>query len=311
MRIAFLGTPEFAVPALSALHAAGHKIALVVAQPDRPSGRGNRLQPPPVILRAQELGLPTMQPSKVRSGAFPEAMKALGLDLAVVVAYGRILTAEVLAAPRDGCVNVHASLLPRWRGAAPIQWAIHAGDAQTGVCVQQMVEALDAGDLLAEARTPILPADDTPALLARLSAMGADLITDTLARWPERRAAAQDPAGVTLARIIRKEDGLVDWTQPAQRIDCQIRAFSGWPGATTLFRGEVLKILRAAPAPHLSVLLNDGPGMLRPGMLLSGGIVACGIGGLQLLEVQLPGRKATGLRDFLNGSRVQPGELLG
>ena len=300
MRLAFLGTPAFAVPCLQALVDGGHDLALVVAQPDRPAGRGNRLLTPPTIELARQYGLRTMQPEKVRSGEFPETMEALKLDLAVVVAYGRILTQQVLDAPKHGCINVHASLLPRWRGAAPIQWSILAGDKETGVSIQKMVTALDAGDVIAEARTAIHDTDDTSTLSERLSGMGAKLLAETLEQFDTWNPVSQDPAGVTLARILKKEDGLVDWGRSASEIDCQIRGLSGWPGTFCPFQGQVLKLLRARP------VAGEGP----PGTLLEGERVACGSGALRLEQVQLPNRGPISARDFINGARLRPGDLL-
>lgn len=305
LRLAFLGTPSFAVPALAALHAAGHEIVLVVAQPDRPSGRGNKLVPPPTIQWAQAHGLPTTQPTKVRSGPFVEAMTRLGLDLAVVVAYGRILTPEVLAGPRLGCINVHASLLPRWRGAAPIQWSILAGDAETGVCCQQMAEGLDTGDVLSEVRTPIHADDTSETLSARLSELGASLVVQTLVDLPKLVPRPQDEAGVTLARILQKQDGRLDFSRSAVELDRQVRGLYGWPGTFATFRGEILKIGR--------VVLCEAAGTAGervPGELLPGGRVVCGEGALELHDVQLPGRKPVSGRDFYNGARVAAGERL-
>ena len=239
-----------------------------------------------------------MQPVKVKTGELPETLERLGLDVAVVVAYGRILTPRLLAAPRLGCVNVHASLLPRWRGAAPIQWSIAAGDPVTGVTTMQMAEGLDTGDMLLVEETPIGPSEDAAALSARLSELGAALLLRTLAEWPTPRP--QDHAAATYAPLLHKEHGRVDWSRPAKAIDCQVRGFTPWPGAFTTFRGETLKILRARPV--------SGTG--TPGAL-DGPRVACGEGALELLEVQLPGKKAVRGVDFVNGSRVAPGERLG
>lgn len=300
MRIAFLGTPAFAVPSLQALVDAGHEIALVVAQPDKPSGRGNQLLSPPTIELAKKLGIPTMQPTKVRSGAFPERMKALELELAVVVAYGRILTKEVLEAPKRGCINVHASLLPRWRGAAPIQWSILQDDQETGVCVQQMVEALDAGDVLAERRIRMGEGENAQSLAEKLAPMGAECLVDTIQCIDTIRPKPQDSGGITLARILTKEDGRMDFGKAARALDCQVRGLAGWPGTFVMFQGQPLKILAA------KAMEGEGP----VGTLLEGERVACGEGTLRLLQVQLPNRKPVGARDFLNGARLRPGDLI-
>ncbi len=304
MRLAFFGTPAFAVPSLRALVQAGHDVALVVAQPDRPSGRGQALQSPPTIVLARELGLPILQPLKVKTGELPEALEALGLDIAVVVAYGRILTPRLLAAPLRGCVNVHASLLPRWRGAAPIQWSILAGDQQTGVTTMQMAEGLDTGDMLRVEATPIGPEETAGSLASRLAEMGAHLLIETLAAHFE--PVPQDSASVTWAPMLTKDQGWMDWARPARALDWQVRGLSPWPGTFTLFRGEPLKVVRARV-----VLGREVPSPGAPGTLGSGAVVACGEGALELLEVQLPGKKAVRGVDFVNGCRVQAGERLG
>lgn len=299
MKLAFFGTPAFAVPTLRTLLDSEHEVALVVAQPDRPAGRGQTLQSPPTILLARERGIPTLQPAKVKTGELPETLERLGLDVAVVVAYGRILTPRLLTAPRLGCINVHASLLPRWRGAAPIQWSIAAGDPVTGVTTMQMAEGLDTGDVLLVEETPIGDEEDAAALSARLSEMGARLLLRTLAEQPTPRP--QDDALATYAPMLTKEHGKVEWERSARDIDCRIRGFSPWPGAQTLFRGEPLKILRARAL--------DGTG--EPGVIQKGARVGCGQGLLELIEVQLPGKKPVRGADFVNGARVAPGERLG
>lgn len=299
MRIAFFGTPDFAVPSLRALHAAGHEIALVVAQPDRPAGRGQQVQSPPVIRGARELGLPTTQPARIKTGDFPELLESLRLDLAVVVAYGRILTTRLLAAPRGGCVNVHASILPRWRGAAPIQWSILGGDALAGVTTMQMAEGLDTGDTLLVAETPIGDEETAGELHDRLSLVGAELVVRTLALAPA--PVPQNHALATHAPMLDREMGRIDWGMDAAAIHRKVRGLSPWPGAFTTFRGEVLKLLRVRRA--------EGQGL--PGEILSRARVASGGDAIELLTVQLPGKKAMSGADFMNGSRPQPGERLG
>jgi methionyl-tRNA formyltransferase len=302
MKIAFFGTPAFAVPTLRALLDSEHEVALVVAQPDKPAGRGNTLQSPPTIELARARGIPTLQPAKVKTGELPETLEALNLDVAVVVAYGRILTPRLLTAPRLGCINVHASLLPRWRGAAPIQWSVLAGDATTGVATMQMAEGLDTGDILLMEETPIGPEETSGDLFVRLAELGAPLLLRTLAErptpWP------QDDANVTLARMLRKEDATMDWARTARELDCQVRGLSPWPGTVTTFRGEPLKILKARPAP-------ERVHAEAPGTFLEGTFVACGAGALELVEVQLPGKRAVRGVDFLHGSRVKAGETVG
>ncbi|MDP2317181.1 MAG: methionyl-tRNA formyltransferase [Pseudomonadota bacterium] len=302
MKLAFFGTPAFAVPTLRALLDSEHEVALVVAQPDKPAGRGNALQTPPTIELARARGVPTLQPAKVKTGELPETLEALGLDIAVVVAYGRILTPRLLAAPRLGCINVHASLLPRWRGAAPIQWSVLAGDATTGVATMQMAEGLDTGDILLMEETPIGPEETAADLFVRLSELGAPLLLRTLAERPT--PIPQDERHVTLAPMLTKEHARIDWTRPARELDWQVRGLSPWPGTVTTFRGEPLKVLRARP------VALSGP-LGEPGTFLDGPVVACGEGALELLEVQLPGKKGVRGVDFVNGSRVKPGERLG
>jgi methionyl-tRNA formyltransferase len=309
MRLLFMGTPDFAVPALDALVEAGHEVAGVVAQPDKPQGRGNQLQSPPVAVRARELGLELRQPRAVRSGAFPEWVEGLRLDVAVVVAYGRILTPRLLSAPRLGCINIHASLLPRYRGAAPIQWAVVRGEAETGVCTMQMEEGLDTGPVLLRRATPIGPEETSPELWQRLSRLGAEMIVETLARLPELRPEPQDHAAHSLAPMLRKEDGLLDWSRPAQELHNQIRGLLPWPGCHSALRGEPLKLLAARPAPEVELCPA-----LRPGELIATTprlLVATGQGALEILQAQLPGRKAQPGAALAHGARLRPGERLG
>jgi methionyl-tRNA formyltransferase len=231
LRIVFAGTAAFAVPSLQALHVAGHAIELVITQPDRP---GNRMKvtPSPLKLAAQELGLPVFQPDKVRDKAVIERLRAVKPDVMVVVAYGQILPAELLAIPARGVVNVHASLLPRHRGAAPIAGAILAGDPQTGVTIMRMDEQLDHGPILAARRTDIGSREDAPGLTARLARMGAELLVDTLARLDEIEPSEQDHGQATVAPRLRREDGELDWEMDADELDRRVRALQPWPGAT-------------------------------------------------------------------------------
>lgn len=297
MRVVFFGTPVFAVPTLDAVVRAGHEVLLVVAQPDRPVGRGQAVVSPPTVRRARELGLPVAQPIKLKSGDFPEQLSGLGADVGVVVAYGRILPPAILAMPRLGHVNVHGSLLPRWRGAAPIQWAVLAGDAETGITTMLMAEGLDTGDVLLQEVVPIRPDDTAGALHDRLSVVGAELLVHTLARLGEIVPRPQPAEGVTYAPMLSREMSEIDWTRSNVEIDRQVRGLSPWPGTTA----GSLKILRARPVE------GTGP----PGVLLDGATVACGRGALELLEVQLPGKKAVSGRDWVNGARRRPGERVG
>lgn len=308
MRIIFFGTPDFAVTVLDALLEAGHEVVCVVAQPDKPKGRGKKLVSPPTVARARELGIPTRQPRAVRRGPFVQwATTELEADVGVVVAYGRILIPALLDAPRRGCINVHASLLPKFRGAAPIQWAVIEGEATTGLCTMQMDEGLDTGDELLRCETPIGIDETGPELWGRLSHLGAALMVETLARLDDLTPTPQDHAAATHAPMLSKPDGVLDWTAPARRIHDRVRGVNPWPSGQATFRGEVLKVHRTRLAD--GVLANGA----APGTVLSVGEplrVATGDGVIELLEVQLPGKRRTNARDFCNGARVEVGEML-
>jgi methionyl-tRNA formyltransferase len=301
VRIAFMGSPDFAVPALRALNRAGYTVAAVYCQPARPAGRGQAIRRCPVHIVADELGLPVRTPAKLRGN--PEAQAAfaaLDLDAAVVAAYGLILPTAMLDAPGRGCLNIHASLLPRWRGAAPIQAAILADDPDTGITIMQMDEGLDTGPMLVRASVPITPETTTANLHLQLAAIGARLILETLASSPQ--AVPQLDADATYAAKLCREDGRIDWSQPAAAIDRQIRAFDPWPGTFTTLAGSPLKILAAKPA--------SGSG--APGTVLDHTLtVACGSGAIRLTKVQLPGRAALDTDAFTRGHHVSPGTLLG
>lgn len=299
MKILFYGTPEFAVPALDALVAAGHEVALVVAQPDKPARRGQTLASPPVAARAKELGLPLAQPKAVRSGPFPERVKALGADAAVVIAYGRILPPDLLAAPRLGCVNVHASLLPRWRGAAPIQRAVLAGDTVTGVCTQRMEEGLDTGPIYLSRETPIGPRETSGALHDRLSVMAAQIAVDTLAVLATATPTPQAEDGVTWAAKLEKEEARLDWALPADEIDRRVRGYAPWPGAFVDHPKGPVKIDEVAVRTEVGA----------PGIVLSLDplVVACGAGSVEILQVRPAGRRSMAGRDYANGARLAVG----
>ena len=302
LRLAFMGSPAFAVPALRALREAGHEIAMVYAQPPRPAGRGQRETPCPVDQAALEMGLPVRTPARVRRDAAEHAaFAALALDAAVVAAYGLILPRAMLEAPRRGCLNIHASLLPRWRGAAPIHAAVLAGDAETGVTIMRMDEGLDTGPTLLREATPIGPRDTTPAVHDRLAAIGARLILRALAEDPP--AVPQPGTGATYAPKLGKEDGRLDWSRPADALDRQVRAMNPWPGALAGLGGEPLRVLAAEPAAGAGT-----PGAVLDGALL----VACGEGtALRLTRVQRAGRAAMEADAFLRGTPVPPGTVLG
>lgn len=304
MRLAFMGTPDFAVPTLSALIAAGHEITCVYSQPPRRAGRGKALRPSPVQRAAEEAGLPVETPMRFRDTEVLEGFKALDLDAAVVVAYGQILPPAALAAPCLGCFNVHASLLPRWRGAAPIQRAIMAGDAETGVAIMQMEEGLDTGPVLAIARTVISPEDTAGTLHDRLAAMGAPLMVETLAEIEASRAIAHPQAaeGVTYAAKIDKAEARIDWTRKAAELDRHIRGLAPFPGAWCEINGERVKVLMCRPEPGEGVL-----GTALDDRLL----IACGTGALRLTRLQRPGRAAGDAADLLRGFPVPAGDVLG
>lgn len=290
MRVVFMGTPDFSVPVLDALHR-DHEVVAVYCQPPRPAGRGKKDRPSPVQTRAEALGLPVRHPLNFKSDAERAAFAALNADIAVVVAYGLILPQAVLDAPRHGCLNIHASLLPRWRGAAPIHRAIMAGDAETGVCIMQMEAGLDTGPVLLREATPIGATETTGQLHDRLSAMGARLILAALDRIETLTPQPQPETGVTYAQKIDKAEARVDWTRPAPELVRQINGLSPFPGAWCEINGERVKLLRAA--------LADGHG--APGQVLGGFTIACGSGALDILNAQREGKKPMPASEVLKG----------
>jgi len=298
LRIVFAGTPDFAVPALDALHAAGHEIAAVYTQPDRPAGRGQTLNESPVKRRAVELGLPLAQPATLRAPEAAADLAAHRPELMVVVAYGLILPPAILGVPRLGCWNIHASLLPRWRGAAPIQRSILAGDTTTGITIMQMDAGLDTGPMLLVRPLPIGARENGGQLHDRLAALGAESIVAAVEQFLAGRLAAvrQPDEGATYAAKIRKQEAVIDWRQSSVQIDRQVRAFNPWPVAETRWRGQQLRIWEAE-----SVAASGG---CEPGRVLeaTGGrlLVATGEGALQLHRVQLAGRRAMTPTEFLN-----------
>ena len=307
MRIAFLGTPDFAVPSLAELAAAGHEIAAVYAQPPAPRGRGQEVRPSPVQAFAQTLGLPVRTPASMRDPQAVTDFRALDLDAAVVVAYGQILPAAVLDAPRLGSFNLHGSLLPRWRGAAPIQRAVMAGDALSGVQVMRMTEGLDEGPVLLSETVRIGPLDTAGTLAGRLSAVGAHLLPLALAAVEQGRAkeTPQSPDGLTYARKIKPEEARIDWAAPAAEVDRKIRGLSPFPGAW--FEAPSDKGLVRVKA--LLSRLDEGEG--APGTVLDDGLlIACGSGAVRLLTVQREGRSAQDAPTFLRGFPLAPGVVL-
>ena len=291
MRIIFMGTPEFSVPVLDALVAAGHEIAAVYTQPPRPAGRGKKDRPQAVHLRALELGLPVRHPVSLRNPQAQAEFADLNADIAVVVAYGLILPQAVLDAPRLGCLNIHASLLPRWRGAAPIHRAIMAGDAQTGVCIMQMEAGLDTVPVLLREATGIAPDYTTGALHDRLSAMGAQLVVAALDRLHDLTREPQPADGVTYAAKIDKAEARVDWAQPAASVACQINCLSPFPGAWCDVAGERVKLLGAVEAQ----------GDAAPGTVLDGFTIACATGAVRITTAQREGKRALPVAEVLRG----------
>jgi methionyl-tRNA formyltransferase len=298
LRIAYAGTPEFAVPALDALHAAGHEIAAVLTQPDRPAGRGQGVKASAVKRRGVELGLTVLQPATLRTPEALALLAGLEADLMVVAAYGLILPQQVLDLPRLGCWNIHASLLPRWRGAAPIQRALLAGDAATGITIMQMDAGLDTGPMLLAREVPIGPREDSGSLHDRLAATGAEAIVATIEDWLAGRIVArpQPAEGATYAPKIRKEEALMNWNATAEEIDRQVRAFNPWPVAETRWDGRQLRVWEAEPA-------DTWPGGVAGQVVVAGNgriVVAAGRGALELRRVQIAGRRPVSAAEFLN-----------
>ena len=309
MRIVFMGTPEFAVPVLSALHEAGHEIALVISQPDRPKGRGRKLEPTPVKQKALDLGLNVFQPDKIRKPEAIEAVAAIKPELAVVAAFGQILPKAVLDIPVRGCLNTHASLLPAYRGAAPINWAIINGEVKTGVTIMQMDVGMDTGDMLLKAEEPILPDDTAGTLTERLSKIGAALIVKAIEELEAGRliTVKQDPALATSAPLLKKELGLVDWGKSAPEIERLMRGLDPWPGAYTSRGPDVLKLWKAGVAS----MDGDGdPGSVadanREGIFVNTG---CGV--LVIKELQGTGGRRMTAPEYLAGHKILKGERLG
>ncbi|OIP83097.1 MAG: methionyl-tRNA formyltransferase [Rhodobacterales bacterium CG2_30_65_12] len=291
MRLVFMGSPDFSVPVLDALVAAGHEIAAVYCQPPRPAGRGKKDRPTPVQARAEALGLPVRHPKSLRSPEAQAEFAGVAPELAVVVAYGLILPQAILDAPAHGCLNIHASLLPRWRGAAPIHRAIMAGDAETGVCIMQMDAGLDTGPVLLRKSLAIGPDDTTGALHDRLSALGAAAIVEALDRFDGLNPEPQPETGVSYAEKIDKAEARVDWTRSAVEIDRLIRGLSPFPGAWCEIGGERVKLLASRIAP--------GEG--EPGVVIGPLTIACGAGAVQITRAQRPGKRPMEADEFLRG----------
>lgn len=305
-----MGSPEFAVPCLRALHA-HHEVALVVSQPDKPAGRGGQLAAPAVKAAAIELGLPVIQPRTARTGELRDAMAGTAAELAVVVAYGKILPAPVLTVLPRGCINVHGSLLPKYRGAAPVQWAVIHGERETGVSIMQLDEGMDTGPVFLEHRVAIDPDETAGELLARLAPIGAQALLEAIAAIAAgtARAVAQDHAGASHAPMLDKADGLIDFAQPATAVAARIRGVDPWPGAQAMLRGQIVKLFRARAAP--------GTGSAAPaaGTVLAieaGGVhVAAADGAVVIRDVQAAGRKRMAAAQFAAGRGIAVGDVLG
>jgi methionyl-tRNA formyltransferase len=306
--IVFMGTPAFAVPSLTALHHSRHTVIHVVTQPDRPSGRGRKIGSPPVKTAARAFGYPVVQPAKIKTDAFVETLTNWQPDMLVVAAYGHILPKTVLEIPSAGCVNVHGSILPKYRGAAPIQWAIINGEKETGITTMLMDVGMDTGDILLTAKESIRPEDTAATLHDRLAVLGADLLIDTLNRLADGRlkATPQDHSQATVAPMLKKEDGRIDWTQATDAICNRIRGVTPWPGAFTFIGDRRLKIYSAVPASSAAAA--------APGTVVAGFAdelrVAAGSGTLSVLEVQGESGKRMTIKKFLHGHPIAPGTVL-
>ena len=304
-RIVYMGTPDFAVPCLERLISLGYNVVGVFSQPDKPKGRGYRLAPPPVKEVALAAGIPVFQPEKMRDGTALAMLKELAPELIIVVAYGKILPKDILELPKYGCINIHGSLLPKYRGAAPIQWSVINGDKVTGVTSMKLDEGMDTGNMLLKIETPILPDETAGELFDRLAPLGADCLEQTLGLFGESapEGERQDEAQATHAPMLKKEDGAVDFSLPAQKLHDLIRGTSPWPSAYTTLDGARLKLLRSS--------VTDGSG--RPGELLDAKklMIACGDGALLITEVQPEGGKRMNAEDFLRGKRLEKGKIFG
>lgn len=311
LRLIFMGTPAFAVPTLQTLLDGRDPVVGVLTQPDQPSGRGMTLHAPPVKILAAEHGIPVFQPAKLRDLLVLDRLAEWQPDLIVVVAYGKMLPNAILAFPRLGCINVHASLLPKYRGAAPIQWAIVRGESQTGVTIMRISERMDAGDILLQRAVSINDNDTGASLHDTLSRLGAIALQEALLLLKQGRLSArpQDEAEATYAPMIKKEDGRIDWSQAAPVIERRIRAFNPWPSAYTTWRGKLLKILKATLIPGYDYAHAPSGVVVEASSVAL--VVATGSGRLAVLEVQLEGKKRMLITEFLKGHMLRPGEVLG
>ena len=306
VRVVFMGSPEFAVPCLRAL-ATTHEVALVVSQPDKPAGRGGQLSAPAVKTAALELGLPVIQPRSARNGELRDAMKRTGAELAVVVAYGKILPKDVLEALPRGCINVHGSLLPRYRGAAPVQWAVIDGEVETGVAIMQLDEGMDTGPVYLELRTPIGDDETSGELMVRLAPIGAKALLEGLDQIAHGAVAvAQDHAKATHAAMLDKSDGAIEFAQPAAKVAARIRGVDPWPGAQAVLKDQIVKLFRARAV--------EGDASKAPGTVLAidkeGARVQCAGGAVVIQELQAPGRKRLTAQQVAAGRGIAVGDVL-
>lgn len=305
MRIVFMGTPDFAVPSLQALIDAGHDVCAVYTQPDKPQGRKQILTAPPVKTLALEHDIPVFQPNTLKNEVEQARLRELAPEVIIVVAYGKLLPKAVLDIPPHGCINVHGSLLPRWRGAAPIQWAVIAGDEMAGVTTMQMAEGLDTGDMLLTYETKVGEKETAGELFDRLAQSGAELLTQTLVKLDEITPRPQDDAQSCYAHMLDKQMAVIDWSRSAHEIDCLIRGLNPWPIALTTLSGERLKVFAAEKANG-----NGEPGTVLEADPKKGLTVACGEGALKLIEIQLVGGKRMKATDFLRGHAIEAGTKL-
>ena len=306
MRIVFMGTPDFAVPSLQALIDAGHEVCAVYTQPDKPQGRKQILTAPPVKTLALAHNIPVFQPNTLKNEDEQARLRELAPEVIIVVAYGKLLPKAVLDIPPHGCINVHGSLLPRWRGAAPIQWAVIAGDEKAGVTTMQMAEGLDTGDMLLTYETAVGETETAGELFDRLAQAGAELLTETLVKLNEITPRPQDDAQSCYAHMLDKQMAVIDWSRSAHEIDCLIRGLNPWPIALTTLSGERLKVFAAEKANG-----RGEPGTVLEADPKKGLTVACGEGALRLTEIQLVGGKRMKATDFLRGHSVAQGVKLG
>ena len=306
MKIVFMGTPDFAVPSLQALLDAGHEVCAVYTQPDKPQGRKQVLTPPPVKVLAQEHHIPVYQPLSFKGAGAQAQLRALEPEVIIVVAYGKLLPKAVLDIPPRGCINVHGSLLPRWRGAAPIQWSVIAGDQKAGVTTMQMAEGLDTGDMLLTYETEVGARETAGELFDRLAQAGAELLVETLDKLDTITPTPQDDSQSCYAHMLDKQMAVIDWSKSAHEIDCLIRGLNPWPVALTTLDGARLKVYAAQPVSGAGK-----PGEVLEGDAKRGLVVACGEGALMLEEIQLVGGKRMKCADFLRGHAVPKGTILG